>query len=61
MGHDTRGIVAGSLPHMVGRELLRHHRAVVFDEAGEFTGDGFDLRLDPELGIVIPHADEGDE
>jgi len=41
--------------------LLRHHRAVVFDEAGEFTGDGFDLRLDPELGIVIPHADEGDE
>lgn len=41
--------------------LLRHHRAVVFDESGRFAGDGFELRLSPELGIETPQADEGDE
>ena len=41
--------------------LLRHNRAVVFDESGHFTGNTFELRLDPKLGIVIPRSDEGDD
>ena len=41
--------------------LLRHHRAVVFDDAGIFIGNTFELQLDSELGIVTPQADEGDE
>jgi len=32
--------------------LLRHHRAVIFNETGRFVGDGFVLRNDPNLGIV---------
>lgn len=41
--------------------LLRHHRAVVFDESGWFAGDRFQLRNDPELGIVIPRNDDGED
>lgn len=58
-----RGIVRAVLatavpPGWVKAPLLRHARAVVFDgQAPSAVGD-YELRLDPELGLVIGDLDE---